>query len=164
MRAKKITQIYAVAHMQADWGYGPARTNHWAIYLATSKDHSVPVDCTPSQTAVANGTVLYGGFKAIIIVASLSYARSHNATQITKITPFKGLTVAHVIDLIIASGRDRYEFTAEGVGCRRWCTDTLFLLEQNGYARTGQIQSALHNIKRLWPESTYLPLDRGEYY
>jgi hypothetical protein len=40
----------------------------------------------------------------------------------------EGLTVGEIVDLLGQSGRDKYEFTAEGVECRRWTTDTIALL------------------------------------
>lgn len=67
--AMPVTQIIAAAHAK------DAGTNHWCLYLATSSETSVRIDCQPSFSVPS--TVLQGGSKANVIISELRYLISH---------------------------------------------------------------------------------------
>jgi hypothetical protein len=159
--AFQIDSISVAASEKIPWGKG--FTNHWCLYLRTSQNASVQINCQPSYSVP--GTVIPGGSKAFVIISELSYALSHDAAKDVSLTVRPGLTVAHVVNLLIASGRHKYEFNQQGVGCRNWVTDQVNILQEQQYAVDGvQCETARQAILKLWPDGTQLALDAGAYY
>jgi hypothetical protein len=155
--ALPVKQILAVPHTQN------AGTNHWCLYRLVSREKSVQIDCQPSYSAPS--TVLRGGSKANLIVSELTHKVPDDAQAefIINVTP--RLSVSRIYDLLIENGRHKYEFDADGVGCRYWTTDQLNLLHQAQFAtNVSQIIAAKSGIQKLWPEQTPLALDQGAYY
>ena len=159
--AFQVDSISVAAQKKTSWGKG--FTNHWCLYLRTSQNQSVQIDCQPSYSVP--GTVIPGGSKAFVIISELSYALSHDAVKDVSLTVRPGLTVAHVVNSLIASGRHKYEFNQQGVGCRNWVTDQVNILLEQQYAVDGvQCETARQAILKLWPDGTQLALDAGAYY
>ncbi|KIX08968.1 uncharacterized protein Z518_00046 [Rhinocladiella mackenziei CBS 650.93] len=161
IRQQQVTMIRAVAHERKPWDNSRS-TNHWCLYLQTSPTSSVRVDMTPSYSYPS--TRLPGGSKGNLIVSELPYVVTNHAKKIVQIRPMQGLRVHHIVDALIQAGRDKYEFDRDGVGCRMWTSNTLSLLQSNGYGNSGQIQEAQAAILKVWPDGTSLELDRGAYY
>lgn len=159
--AFQVDSISVAAHNKTSWGKG--FTNHWSLYLRTSQNTSVRIDCLPSYSVPS--TVIPGGSKAFVIISELSSALSHDAVKDVSLTVRPGLTVAHVVNLLIASGRHKYEFNQQGVGCRNWVTDQVNnLLEQQYTVDGAQCETARQTILKLWPDGTQLAMDAGAYY
>ncbi|KAJ5200841.1 hypothetical protein N7472_006045 [Penicillium cf. griseofulvum] len=144
-----MTQILAVPHTQN------AGTNHWCLYLLVSPEKSVQIDCQPSYSAPS--AVLRGGSKANFIVSELTHKVPDDAQAefIIDVTP--GLSVSRNYNLFIENGRHKYEFDADGVGCRYWTLGQLNLPHQAHFAiNVNQIIAANSAIQKLWPEQTPL--------
>jgi hypothetical protein len=155
--ASPVTRIVAVPHVKQ------GGTNHWCLYLSTSPTRSIRLDCQPSYSVPS--TAISGGSKAILIVSELPYAVSHDAQAQFALDVIPGLTVAHIHDKLIQHGRHRYEFDANGVGCRCWTSNQIDLLHQlQLITKESQVSAAKNGILKLWPDQTPLPLDQGAYY
>jgi hypothetical protein len=77
----------------------------------------------------------------------------------------EGLTVDEIVDLLAQSGRDKYEFIAEGIGCRGWTTDNLALLTGRKWLiGNKEVLSATADVLKLWPDGAPLAIDDGVYY
>ncbi|KAJ5322838.1 hypothetical protein N7452_011127 [Penicillium brevicompactum] len=153
-----VQRILAVGHEKIE---GP--TNHWCIYLSTSDDTSIRVDCQPSHSVPS--TVIRGGSKANLLISELSSATSPDAQTRFVIDVVPGLLVEKVMDVITDNGRHKYEFDEQGVGCRYWTTDLIDLSHEQGITtNASQILDAKAGILTLWPDETPLPLDQGAYY
>jgi hypothetical protein len=165
IRAKPVFALHAVGHSKIPGPYAGERTNHWCVYLQTSAsedDEYVCVNAVPNPQQA--GTAILGGFKADVIV-SLLHGAVDDATHKVEIPVAEGLTVGLIVDLLAQAGRDRYEFTVEGVGCRRWTTDTLALLAQQKWLVSSEaVALATADTLKLWPEGTLLAIDNGVYY
>jgi hypothetical protein len=86
------------------------------------------------------------------------------SSKIMSIQPPEGPVVAYVIDVLLEAGRHKYEFTADGVGCRQWITDSLSLLQALGWGNSDSYDAAKEAIAKLWPDEIDLPLNPGAYY
>lgn len=162
--SQKIHHIIACPHAQVPVGT-TKRTNHWCFYLSTSETTCVALDCQPSHTVASS--VLVGGSKAYVILSELSAPAGSDALLefAVAVDVRAGLRVGDVVDVLVENGRERYEFDADGVGCRFWVTGVLELLLRVGVLVDGrQVEQAKAVVKRLWPEGTDLELDRGVYY
>ncbi|OGM48032.1 hypothetical protein ABOM_002827 [Aspergillus bombycis] len=159
-----ILRIIASPHAQVPVGT-TKRTNHWCFYLSSSETTCVSLDCQPSHTVPSS--VLTGGSKAYVILSELNAPAGPDALLefAVGVDVRAGLTVGDVVDVVVGSGREKYEFDADGVGCRFWVTEVLGLLRRVGVLVDGQqVERAKGMVKRLWPEGTDLDLDRGLYY
>ncbi|CAG8901334.1 unnamed protein product [Penicillium egyptiacum] len=155
--ALPVTQILAVPHSQN------VGTNHWCLYLLVSPERSVQIDCQPSYSA--RSSILQGGSKAHFIVSELICKVLDDAQAEFIIDVIPGLSVSRIYDLLIRNGRHKYEFDANGVGCRCWTLGQIDLLHQVQFAtNVNQITAARSAIQKLWPEQTPLALDQGTYY
>lgn len=160
IREMPVSQILAVAHEPKPWGN--KFTNHWCLYLQTGTNSSIRVDMAPS--VVVPGTVIVGGSKGILLISELDCLYSRHAQKVIEIPTQSGLRVSHIVDALVEAGRDKYEFDADGVGCRMWTTNSLTLIQQKSWGNSTQIQNALNAIGKTWPSGSALPLGRGAYY
>ncbi|KAJ5274325.1 hypothetical protein N7497_004925 [Penicillium chrysogenum] len=155
--ALPVTQILAVPHSQN------SGTNHWCLYLSVSPKTSVQFDCQPSYSAPSS--ILQGGSKAHLIVSELACKVPDDAQAEFIIDLIPGLSVSRIYNLLIGNGRHKYEFDANGVGCRFWTLGQIDLLHEVQFATNmDQITAARSAIRKLWPEQTPLALDQGAYY
>ncbi|CAG8184088.1 unnamed protein product [Penicillium nalgiovense] len=157
MLAMPVKRILAVPHRKA------GGTNHWCLYLSTSPTSSIRIDCQPSHAVPSS--VLRGGSKANLIISELPYEISRDAQAQFILDVTTGLSVRQVVGEITRYGRHKYEFDANGVGCRCWTTDQINLLYQLQFlSNASQVTAAKAGILKLWPDQTPLPLDQGAYY
>ncbi|CAG8081687.1 unnamed protein product [Penicillium olsonii] len=157
MLAMPVKRILAVPHRKA------GDTNHWCLYLSSSSTSSVRIDCQPSHTVPSS--VLRGGSKANLIISELPYEISTDAQTQFILDVVPGLSVGQVWEEITRYGRHKYEFDANGVGCRFWTTDQINLLYQLRFVgNASQVAAAKAGILKLWPDQSPLPLDQGAYY
>jgi hypothetical protein len=164
IRAKPVFALHAIAHEHIPGPHDGGLTNHWCSYLQISEteDESVCINAQPNPQQEA--TTIPGGSKADVIV-SVVHGPVVNATHTAKIPVAEGVTVGQLVDCLAQHGREKYDFTADGVGCRKWTTDTLTLLAQQGWLVSNEaVEAATGDIKKLWPEGTSLALDNGMYH
>lgn len=158
IRGLQVLEFSADAHRVSSG----AKTNHWALYLAIGNGQSVRIDVQPNPQRAA--TTIQGGSKANLLISLLRYPKSNSVNHSEDIGVAPGLLVGHVVDYLVQSGRDRYDFTPEGVGCRKWTTDTLALFGEAGWLDKDAVERAKSAIAKFWPDGTPLPLDNGQYY
>ena len=156
-----VFQVMIVRHEKISWGSG--YTNHWCLYLKTSGSTAVMVDCQPSHSIPS--TITYRGSKAVLIISELDRLLLPDAIKVIALPAKAGLTVKDIIVAFMESGRHRYEFTSDGVGCRKWVFDQIDLLQSLDYiASSDECHTAREAILRLWPDGSSLLLDAGVYY
>lgn len=166
-------------------------TNHWSIYLlppptsssppSSAPQPSIHIDCQPSHTTPS--TVLPRGSKANLIVSLLNTS-TDTSTDTHGLPTGTGtelaipdavyrvplpvtrlaLTVADIMDLLLAEGKEKYEFDEHGVGCRYWVLGVVELLVQRGIVSEGDRERAREAVGRLWPGGGESVMDRGAYY
>ena len=157
-RSHQVWAIYVVGHDRLDGG-----ANHWCFYLQIGAAASVRVDATPTHSIPS--TVLQNGSKANIVISTLPYLISSAAQKTVCLSVCANLTVGRVLDLLIQSGRTRYEFNSEGRGCRMWTTDQITLFERQGIAtNAAEAAEARNAILSEYPGGKPFPLDVGAYY
>jgi len=132
LSALPVKVIWVAAHQKTVGRTGKSGfTNHWCLYLQTGDKASVRIDCQPSYSVP--GTVVQGGSKANII-SELDYEMSYDVTKSIKLDVRTGLNVGSVINLLLTHGHHKYEFTAHGVGCRKWVSDQVEFFYRQGVA------------------------------
>ncbi|RDL33154.1 Uncharacterized protein BP5553_08593 [Venustampulla echinocandica] len=144
-----ITAIYFCAYAPTGVS-GPAEsspsssaklTNHWVIYFAISSTHSIRFD--PSPTGQNSSLDL--------IITSKHYAFTENAAKVSHLTPAAGLTVGQVIDHIVNSKYDQYQFSFSGQGCRYWVYSIATLLRSAGYLTSdAEVDAAARTLQVVW--------------
>jgi hypothetical protein len=158
IRALPVQRIYAVAHEEL-----PNGGNHWCLYLQFDEDRSVCIDVTPSHGIPS--TVLANGSKANMLIARLRCLYSTAATHHVSLSVRDDLTVGTVVDLLVREGRERYEFDADGRGCRQWTGDQIALLEGKEYVTSAaEAEEARDAISKQYPSGAQYPLAMGAYY
>ncbi|KAF1818422.1 uncharacterized protein K489DRAFT_405001 [Dissoconium aciculare CBS 342.82] len=162
IQARSVSCLHTIAEPPAAGPHPGSLTNHWCLYLETGEGESVCVNAQPNPQQGA--TTIEGGFKADVIVSLMPYAMAIDKAHHVSMSVIEGATVGRLIDRLVESGRDRYEFNADGVGCRNWVTDTLTLLTQEKWLRVEEVEVAKADIRKLWPEGTPLEIDNGGYY
>ena len=90
--------------------------NHWVIYLKTSEDESIQLDISPNATTVDGS--------ATLIIIRLMYALSTDVVKHMSFPAIQGLSVRHVLDLIL----EREATIDIGTAKRPWNADIGFIL------------------------------------
>lgn len=158
IRSRQVQAIYVVAHDTL-----PNGGNHWCFYFQSSESASICIDMTPTYSLPS--TALHDGSKGNIIISALSCIYPSSATKTIRLSVCANLTVGRVVDLLIQSGRDKYEFDSEGRGCRMWTTDQVNLLEkQQMITNSAQAAETRNAILTQYPSETPYPLVMGTYY
>ncbi|KFZ18149.1 hypothetical protein V501_01343 [Pseudogymnoascus sp. VKM F-4519 (FW-2642)] len=158
IRSRPVQAIYIVAHDTL-----PDGANHWCFYLKLSPAASICINMVPTYSAPS--TVLHDGSKGNIILSALSSIYPPFATKTVCLSVCANLTVGRVIDVLVQSGRDKYDFNSEGRGCRMWTTDQIELFERERII-TDPVQAAEARSAILteYPSEKPFPLDVGAYY
>ncbi|KAF2477185.1 uncharacterized protein BDR25DRAFT_276920 [Lindgomyces ingoldianus] len=160
IRGLTVSRFYAAAHkVESQHTTGAKRTNHWAFYIQSTTNDWIRIDVTPSGLPGPNN----GGSKANIVISHLPYKSLSNSVEhqneLRLQTP---ITVGWIVDTIVGAGRDKYEFNAQGVGCRNWIVDQLALLASAFHGP--DVQAATNDVSMLWPARTQSPLSSGAGY
>ncbi|KAI9046796.1 hypothetical protein LZ554_008878 [Drepanopeziza brunnea f. sp. 'monogermtubi'] len=132
-----VRHIRVVAHLSQDLGDGISE-NHWSTYLLLGGGASVRM----------NMTAEYGNPIGTLSVRVQSYHLTASALQYWDYAMVDGVTVKMVRDMIKSYGRDQYEFSGGGSGCRYWCYTILGDLQQQGYVPSG-------SYEHLWEQLQY---------
>jgi hypothetical protein len=108
---------------------------------------------SPSHTEPS--TVLRGGSKGHFLVSVLEPSLpAQDAEKVVSVEPREGLCVADVVDALLEAGRHKYEFDADGVGCRSWVTGSLSLFQSLCLGSSEDFEEAKAAILKLWPDGT----------
>jgi hypothetical protein len=161
IRGKTITKIHIAARESK-----PSESvdvQHWVFYLQTGDRSSVRLDIQPSYTVPAEHEP--NGSKANLVISELDYAISRNVVQSVSLEPQRNdITVDALIRLLESTGRQKYEFTSQGTGCRRWINDTVQLMADTGVVLHTAAEPAKQCIERLWPQNQPSPIPHGGMY
>jgi hypothetical protein len=158
IRNRPVNHVLAVSHARLKTG-----GNHWCFYLQVGKNKSVQIDPTPTGPPGPTG-----GIKACIVFSDLNCSVSREATYSVNLTVSSGLVVSSFVNAIVSAGHDKYEFTANGTGCRKWVVDQIDLFEKRGYIKGTGIRKSKAAIRTEFEDKgkkigTY-GLVHGNYY
>lgn len=73
-------------------------------------------------------------------------------------------SIGWYVDYLSMMGRFKYAFAPDGVGCRKWITDTLQLLADVGEVDKEQARIAGNAIACLWPSGIHGAPVSGTYF
>ncbi|KAJ5398539.1 hypothetical protein N7465_009028 [Penicillium sp. CMV-2018d] len=108
MRA--ISHVSVVVHTLGQ--AGPTTSdNHWSIYLILADN---------SGSVRVNMAAEYGDTTGHLVWTNHSYALTTSALKNWDFVTTPGTTVASIAMLIYAKGRDKYQMSGGGSGCRYW--------------------------------------------
>ncbi|PVH70795.1 hypothetical protein DL98DRAFT_436342 [Cadophora sp. DSE1049] len=127
-----VSHARVVAHLSQD--IGGISENHWSIYLLLEGGASVRLNMFAD----------YGNTTGTLMVDEFDYQLTNSALRHWDYKVVPGVTAKMVKDLIYYQGRDRYQFSGGGSGCRYWCYTVLQDLESHRYVVDG-------SYKALWP-------------
>jgi hypothetical protein len=125
-----ILCIYACAHpanpVEASGisTAGGQMTNHQIFHCVFSQNKSLRLNPSP----------LGPNLSMVLIVTRKSYSYSHNAVRIVQL-PTPGLTFVTLVELLVSSKYDIYQFAAGGQGCRFWVHSVIDLLRSRGFVQ-----------------------------
>lgn len=106
-----IVKIRIVVHTMGLQGWEKSR-NHWSIYLVEEEENvSVRLNMTLAQGSDDNGT---------LFVTRHNYTVTNSQLHYFDFTTMSNITVGHIMGLIYQRGRQNYEMTGSGNGCRYW--------------------------------------------
>jgi hypothetical protein len=89
---------------------GQLSQNHWTIYMLTATGS---VQLNMQADAVSD--------RGKLVVKEHAYITSNTAVQYWDVPAYPNVSAGDVYSLILTKGRDRYNMTEGGVGCRWWC-------------------------------------------
>ncbi|KAF2679673.1 hypothetical protein K458DRAFT_115815 [Lentithecium fluviatile CBS 122367] len=159
IRGYTVLKAYAVCHPVAP-GSGSGKTNHWTLSFDVGSRRGVRFDLQPNPQQLHSN----GGMKACLIVSLLEYVITNNAARYDPLSVTYARTIGWYIDYLASGGRLRYAFTAEGVGCRKWITDTLKLLEDVKEIHSEESEMARRAIAYRWPDCVADEPAAGVYF
>jgi hypothetical protein len=157
--AYTVQRIYAVCHPITRTS-GTGQTTHWTLTFDVGEGKSVRMDIQPNpQQPHTNG-----GDKAYVILSLLDYLITSHAERHDLVSVTYGRPVSWYVDYLSTGGRFKYAFSPDGIGCRKWATDTLQLLADIGEVDRTQAESARNAIAYLWPARTHSAPVGGTYF
>jgi hypothetical protein len=108
---------------------------HWRLFCQIGRGASVEINNQKLQ-ATDLLTRLYFTYR--------QYITSNRSTVVDTldIGPSQGLTANHIISLLLHKGRDRYQLSQDGSGCRFWCETVIADLEGASYITSGSTANA----------------------
>lgn len=157
--ARTVQGIYAICHPISPTS-GNGQTNHWTLIFDIGGGESVSMDVQPNPAQPhANG-----GDKAFVILSFLDHLIPTHAERYELVSVTYRRPVGWYVDYLSTTGRFKYAFSPDGIGCRKWITDTLQLLANIGEVDRTQAESARDTIAYLWPACTHSALVGGTYF
>ena len=88
--------------------------------------------------------------RGYIEISSKKYVYTHSGIKICVFPVTHGVTVQRVVDLISSAGRQKYQFTPEGEGCRFWNLTVTKDLQSAGYVPPGCVEEAENVLSMYW--------------
>ncbi|KAF2676660.1 hypothetical protein K458DRAFT_492313 [Lentithecium fluviatile CBS 122367] len=159
IREKLVLKIYAVCHPIMTTS-GTGKTNHWTLSFDVGNRQGVRVDIQPDPRQHAAN----GGNKAYVIVSLLDYLITNKAERADPVSVTYQRSVGWYVDYLASGGRFKYIFTPQGIGCRKWVTDTLKLLADVGEANKTEVDTATRALAYTWPDNRPAEPAAGTYF
>jgi hypothetical protein len=166
----KVVQFIQIYAYQLGIGTANKGAQHWVLHLQTGVYESICINMQPSYSQPATTEAAAGGSKGQMVVSLLhpfSISDDASVVQSYSFSPARpNTTVRDMINSLTHHGRDKYDFNADGVGCRRWLSDTLDLWAQPelGYCSQQNANTSKSFIEKHWPSGAPSPLKGGGYY
>jgi hypothetical protein len=104
-----VTHARVVAHLSQDLGGGMSE-NHWSIYFLLEGGQSIRINMTAEP----------GNPRGRIEWTTYEYQLTSSALRHWDYPLVGRITFENVHDLVLYCGRDRYQFSGGGSGCRYW--------------------------------------------
>jgi hypothetical protein len=111
--------------------------NHWVIFCLLSPFEAIKIDMRRNNAPPVLD-------QAKVFLSHCNYTVPFNLMKMVSLTVKPGTTAQDIIDLITATGKDRYKVAANGEGCRYWTWTVVWVLENAGVVAEG-------SMWRLWP-------------
>lgn len=116
-------------------------TNHWVFFLQTAAEQSLRVN--PKPAAITNKLQLEIMFTQDLPTKEALFVRT--------LAPVQPLTVKTVLHLIKVHSYDKYQFNADGNGCRYWMGQFLPILRQAGkVANPDEVTRLSEQLAKTW--------------
>ncbi|KAJ6024658.1 hypothetical protein N7540_005455 [Penicillium herquei] len=133
---RQISHIRVVVHTMGS--SGPRTSdNHWSIFLLIAgAQQSVRVNMSADLD--------YDDPTGELSWDNHNYQTSHSALKFWDFPVWTGVQVSHIATLIVTLGRDRYEMSGGGSGCRFWVWTIMVDLTARSYI-------AANSSQLLWP-------------
>lgn len=107
---RDVSAVRVVVHTTGQYPNSPMSDNHWSIYLLLSGQSSVRMNMT-AEYDDPTGTLSW---------RSLGYALTNSSIQNWDFQTASGVTVKHIYNLVMSQGRNNYDMSGGGSGCRWW--------------------------------------------
>ena len=160
IREKTVLKVFVVCDSITPRS-GDGTTNHWTFAFDVDNGQSVRLDVQPDY----NQRQPNGSMKSSVIVSWLAdYVVPECAERADPVSVTRSRSLGWYIDCLQDGGRFKYMFTAEGVGCRQWITDTLHLMADAGEFDGEECLQARNAISHTWPSGTLSPPTPGTYF
>ncbi|KAK2761220.1 hypothetical protein FQN54_001742 [Arachnomyces sp. PD_36] len=133
--------------------------NHWSIFAVTSSTASVRANMN---------TPVYGDVTGRLDWETHNYILTNSALDHWDYQAAQGFKISDLVAVVHEHGRDQYDFSGGGSGCRWWCYTVMCDLAQWGYVH-GQVPQSLYphmefQYHKTLPKKPLQNFPRGEFY
>ena len=105
-----VEKVTIVVHTLGAWPNSTMSDNHWSIFLGLADEQSVRLNMTADP----------GDPTGRLKCQALQYAMTFSMIRCWDYQSAPGVSVAHIYQLVVGNGRDKYEMSGGGSGCRYW--------------------------------------------
>ena len=109
---RSVDQVRVVVHTLGPWPNREMSDNHWSIYLILAKNSGSVRMNMKAELDDPKGTLEWS--------PNLPYTKTNSAIQHWDYNVSPGVTVGSVYGLVMEKGRDQYNMSGGGSGCRYW--------------------------------------------
>lgn len=110
IRVVKTARV--VVHTLGAWPNRAMSDNHWSIYLTLLSNTSVRLNMRTEKADDIKGTLECS--------SALGYTLTNSAIKHWDYDVVSGVSVGRIYRLVTDNGRDKYEMSGGGSGCRFW--------------------------------------------
>lgn len=106
-----VQKVRVVVHSTGTWPNNKMSDNHWSIYLVLADDEGSVRMNMWAQLDDPTGRLQW---------SPLGYTMTHSAIKSWDYQTVIGTSVKKVYTVVMSNGRDKYEMSGGGSGCRYW--------------------------------------------
>lgn len=103
-----VTHARVVAHLSQDLGGGVSE-NHWSVYLLLEDETSIRMNMAAGDDGIGR-----------LEFTPYNYQLTTSALRHWDYAMVAGVPVSYIYTMTYNFGRDRYQFSGGGSGCRYW--------------------------------------------
>ena len=159
----RAAPVAAVFFHCSETGKASRRAAHWRLFFQLGGRYR-------GRSVEFNSQRLQEDMRTRLYVTYRQYQTSTRSREIgnTAVPVASGVTLGHVLALVLQNGRDRYTLNDGGSGCRYWCLTVLNDLELARYVNQGSGANVEAFIAQLYQTlgQTWIPypLHQGTFY